>query len=132
MNHEIYIPPEERDRDICSPSVIETHVATRNDEDEEEDVVLPEPVSGRKHRLKVKMGKAKHRHHFCKMIREEQIKQKENWLLEKKRKRIGAAAEDRKKKRIIEERKKAHFHIILFIPLGLYVHLKFIEYIYLH
>lgn len=63
------------------------------------------------HRLKVKMVRAKHRHDFYKLIREEQIKQKENWLLEKKRKRIDAAAKDGKKKRIIDERKKAHCYI---------------------
>lgn len=59
------------------------------------------------HRLKAKMVKAKHRHLFSKLIREKQVKQKENWLLEKKRKRIDAAAKDEKKKRKIEERKKA-------------------------
>lgn len=59
------------------------------------------------HRLKAKMVKAKHRRLFSKLIREKQVKQKENWLLEKKRKRIDAAAKDEKKKRKIEERKKA-------------------------
>lgn len=59
------------------------------------------------HRLKAQMVKPRHRRLFTKLIREKQTKQKENWLLEKKRKRIDAAAKDEKKKRKIEERRKA-------------------------
>lgn len=59
------------------------------------------------HRLKAQMVKPRHRQLFRKLIREKQVNQKENWLLQKKRKRIDAAAKDEKKKRKVEERRKA-------------------------
>lgn len=58
------------------------------------------------HRLKARMVKPRHRKLFAKLINEKQDKQKENWLLEKKRKRIEAAAKDEKKKIKLEKRKK--------------------------
>ncbi|XP_055298168.1 pescadillo homolog [Sitodiplosis mosellana] len=58
------------------------------------------------HRLKARMVKPRHRKLFSKLINEKQEKQKENWLLEKKRKRIDAAAKEEKKKKKIENRKK--------------------------
>lgn len=59
------------------------------------------------HRLKARMVKPKHRHLFQKLIREQQGKQKENWLLEKKRKRIDAAAKEERKQKKIAEKKKS-------------------------
>lgn len=59
------------------------------------------------HRLKARMVKPRHRQLFRKLIREKQEKQKENWLLEKKRKRINLEQKDQKKKRKLEDRKKA-------------------------
>lgn len=59
------------------------------------------------HRLKARMVKPKHRHLFTKLIREQQGKQKENWLLEKKRKRIDAAAKEERKQKKIAEKKKS-------------------------
>jgi len=58
------------------------------------------------HRLKAQMVKPRHRQLFRKLIKDKQVKQKENWLLQKKRKRIDAAAKDEKKKRKVEERRK--------------------------
>lgn len=58
------------------------------------------------HRLKARMVKPRHRRLFTKLINEKQVKQKENWLLEKKRKRIDAAAKEEKKQKKIENRKK--------------------------
>lgn len=58
------------------------------------------------HRLKARMVKPRHRQLFRKLIREKQDKQKENWLLEKKRKRINVEVKDQKKKRKLEERQK--------------------------
>lgn len=59
------------------------------------------------HRLKARMVKPKHRHLFQKLIREQQGKQKENWLLEKKRKRIDAAAKEERKQKKIADKKKS-------------------------
>lgn len=56
------------------------------------------------HRLKARMVKPRHRQLFRKLIREKQDKQKENWLLDKKRKRINLEQKDQKKKRRIEKR----------------------------
>lgn len=58
------------------------------------------------HRLKARMVKPRHRQLFRKLIREKQDKEKENWLLDKKRKRINLEEKDKKKKRKIEERQK--------------------------
>lgn len=57
--------------------------------------------------MKARMVKPRHRQLFRKLIREKQEKQKENWLLEKKRKRINLEQKDQKKKRKLEDRKKA-------------------------
>ena len=51
------------------------------------------------HRLKARMVKPRHRQLFRKLIREKQDKQKENWLLNKKRKRINLTQKEQKKKR---------------------------------
>lgn len=58
------------------------------------------------HRLKARMVKPRHRKLFSKLINEKQDKQKEHWLLEKKRKRIDAAAKEEKKIKKRENRKK--------------------------
>lgn len=58
------------------------------------------------HRLKARMVKPRHRKLFTKLIHEKQDKQKENWLLEKKLKRIDAATKEEKKKKKLENRKK--------------------------
>lgn len=58
------------------------------------------------HRLKARMVKPRHRQLFRKLIREKQEKEKENWLLNKKRKRINLEEKDKKKQRKIEDRKK--------------------------
>lgn len=58
------------------------------------------------HRLKARMVKPRHRRLFSKLIREKQEKEKESWLLKKKRKRIDAAAKEDKKQKRIAERKK--------------------------
>lgn len=58
------------------------------------------------HRLKARMVKPRHRKLFKKLINEKQEKQKENWLLEKKRKRIDAATKEEKKQKKLENRKK--------------------------
>lgn len=58
------------------------------------------------HRLKARMVKPKHRRLFSKLIREKQVKEKETWLLQKKRKRIDAAAKEERKQKRIADRKK--------------------------
>lgn len=58
------------------------------------------------HRLKARMVKPRHRRLFTKLINEKQVKQKENWLLEKKRKRIDAATKEEKKQKKKENCKK--------------------------
>jgi len=52
------------------------------------------------------MVKPRHRQLFRKLIKEKQEKQKEHWLLDKKRKRINATEKELKKKRKVEEREK--------------------------
>lgn len=59
------------------------------------------------HRLKARMVKPRHRQLFRKLIREKQDKQKENWLMEKKRKRVENEEKVLKKKRKVEQRQKA-------------------------
>lgn len=49
------------------------------------------------HRLKARMVKPRHRQLFRNLIKKEQEKKKEIWLLEKKRKRIDAMAKEKKK-----------------------------------
>lgn len=49
------------------------------------------------HRLKARMVKPRHRQLFRKLIREKQEKQKEIWLLEKKRKSLKAKKQLKKK-----------------------------------
>ncbi|XP_037050589.1 pescadillo homolog [Bradysia coprophila] len=63
-------------------------------------------VETEEHRLKARMVKPRHRNLFRKLIKEKQEKQKEHWLLDKKRKRFNAAEKETKKKRKIEERQK--------------------------
>lgn len=63
-------------------------------------------VETEEHRLKARMVKPRHRQLFRKLIKEKQEKQKEHWLLDKKRKRINAAEKDLRKKRKMEEREK--------------------------
>uniref|UniRef100_A0A0K8TSB2 Pescadillo homolog n=1 Tax=Tabanus bromius TaxID=304241 RepID=A0A0K8TSB2_TABBR len=58
------------------------------------------------HRLKARMVKPRHRNLFRKLIRDQQSKEKEEWLLKKKRKRIEATTKQEKKLKKIEERKK--------------------------
>lgn len=59
------------------------------------------------HRLKARMVKPRHRQLFRKLIREKQDKQKENWLMEKKRKRVEGEEKAAKKKRKLDQRQKA-------------------------
>lgn len=63
-------------------------------------------IETEEHRLKARMVKPRHRNLFRKLIKEKQEKQKDKWLLDKKRKRINAADKETKKKRKIEEREK--------------------------
>lgn len=42
------------------------------------------------HRLQARMVKSRHRNLFRKLIREKQVKEKEKWLLKKKRRNIDA------------------------------------------
>lgn len=119
------------DNDAASDDNDEDNVAYKQDSDEELDEKSKQQKEAKKkmtvqsgkvhrenrraikkqeieeHRLKARMVKAKHRKLFSKLINEKQDKQKEKWLLEKKRKRIDAANKEEKKRRKIEERKKA-------------------------
>jgi len=65
-------------------------------------------IETEEHRLKARMVKPRHRQLFRKLIKEKQEKQKEHWLLDKKRKRINASEKDLRKKRRIEERAKVN------------------------
>ena len=62
------------------------------------------------HSLMARMVKNKHRNLYRKLIREERTKEKEKWLLNKKRKRIDAEDKDEKlmkrKQQIIESLKE--------------------------
>jgi len=59
-------------------------------------------IETEEHRLKARMVKPRHRGLFRKLIKEKQEKQKEHWLLDKKRKRINAEEKQMKKKRRVE------------------------------
>jgi len=49
------------------------------------------------HRLQARMVKPRHRNLFRKLIREKQVKEKEEWLLKKKRRIIDAKDKEEKK-----------------------------------
>lgn len=59
------------------------------------------------HRLQARMVKPRHRNLFRKLIREKQAKEKEEWLLRKKRRTIETDAKEAKKLAKREARKAA-------------------------
>lgn len=59
------------------------------------------------HRLQARMVKPRHRNLFRKLIREKQVKEKEEWLLRKKRRVIDTNDKEAKKTAKREARKAA-------------------------
>lgn len=58
------------------------------------------------HKLQARMVKPRHRGLFRKLIRDQQVKEKEAWLLKKKRKNIEASEKEARKQKKREERRK--------------------------